>query len=196
MLNVDYCNLSTADRILYAAMQIISEVGLEGLSASKLADTVKISKSSIFHYYKKMDEIPALILKKLYTEIINPIQEGEYENAHTYLKTLGYASFSLQPDHIVIYKAFLSLFQASMYDTRLKEIVMACSEEFDASLYSKLRQLCKVHVEDITIKKFSRLLSMSLDGIVLHYLIHSQTKQAQEAWDVLIDTIVKQFHLE
>lgn len=188
-------SISTADRILYAAMQIISEAGLKGLSASKLASAVNISKSTVFHYYKKMDDIPAFILEKLYSEIINPIQEDHYDSVRSYLKALGTSSFSSNEQHIVIFKAFLSLFQASMYDANLQHIVSRCSDQFDSMLYGKLRSLCNERIDDDTLKTLTHLIYMSLDGICLHYLIHSSQAQAQMAWELLIDALVDQYGL-
>ncbi len=190
-----HTNVSTADRILYAAMQIISESGLKGLSASKLANAVNLSKSTVFHYFKKMDDIPALVLEKLYDKIINPIQEEHYDSVYSYLKALGTASFSNNEEHIIIYKAFLSLFQASMHDVHLKEIVNNCSDQFGSLLYSKLRSLCDKRIDDITLKTLTHLIYMSLDGIGMHYLIHGSQTQAQMAWELFIDTIVNQYTL-
>ena len=188
-------NVSTADRILYAAMQIISESGLKGLSASKLANVVNLSKSTVFHYFKKMDDIPALVLEKLYDKIINPIQEEHYDNVHSYLKALGTTSFSSNEEHIIIYKAFVSLFQASMHDAHLKQIVSSCSDHFGSSLYSKLRSLCDKRIDDDTLKTLTHLIYMSLDGIGIHYLINGNQIQAQMAWKLFVDTIVNQYAL-
>ncbi len=188
-------NISTADRILYAAMQIISESGLKGLSASKLANAVNLSKSTVFHYFKKMDDIPALVLEKLYDNIINPIHEEHYDNVRSYLKALGTASFSNNEQHIVIYKAFVSLFQASMHDAHLKQIVNNCSYQFSSLLYSKLHSLCNNSIEDDTLKTLTHLIYMSLDGIGIHYLIHGNQTQAQMAWDLFIEAIINEYDL-
>ena len=193
--NEIYTDISTSDRILYAAMQIISESGLKGLSASKLANAVNLSKSTIFHYFSKMDIIPALVLEKLYDEIINPVQEEHYDNVHSYLKALGTTSFSTNEQHLIIYKAFLSLFQASMHDVHLKEIVNNCSDKFGLLLYSKLYNLCHKRIDEDTLKTLTQLIYMSLDGIGMHYLIHGNQTQAQMAWEIFIITIVNQYNL-
>ncbi len=188
-------NTSTADRILYAAMQIISESGLKGLSASKLANAVNISKSTVFHYYKKMDDIPSLILEKLYNEIINPVQENHYEDVGVYLKVLGSSSFSSNEQHITIYKAFASLFQASMHDENLQQIVQNCYQQFSRMVFTKLYSFCSEHIDDNTLKILTDLILMSLDGIGMNYLIHQNQNQAKGAWELLVDTIVKEYNL-
>lgn len=189
-------NSSTAERILYAAMQIISESGLKGLSASKLASAANISKSTVFHYFKKMDEIPGLVLEKLYTEIINPIQEKDHSSVYVYLKALGEASFSSNEQHLLIYKAFVSLFQASMHDPQLQKIVNNCSDEFNVLLYNKLRSLCHNPIDEDILNKVCHLIFMSLDGIGLHYLIHGDHNKALAAWELLITALTNQYALD
>ncbi len=195
MINSKEINTSTADRILYAAMEIISESGLKGLSASKLANTVKISKSTVFHYYKKMDDIPSLILERLYNQIINPIQENHYENVGLYLKALGNSSFSANEQHITIYKAFASLYQASMHDDTLQQIVQNCYQKFSLMVFTKLHSLCSNHIEDNTLKTLTDLILMSLDGIGMNYLIHHNQTQAKSAWELFVDLIIEQYNL-
>ncbi|WP_069999018.1 TetR/AcrR family transcriptional regulator [Cellulosilyticum sp. I15G10I2] len=188
--------LSASERILYAAMQIISENGLKGLSASKLANMAHISKSTVFHYFKKMDDIPALILEKLYSEIITPIQEQDFDNVYAYLSALGTASFSDNAHHIIIYKAFLSLYEASMHDPGLHQIVAECSHEFSLILSAKLQSLSPKPVNEVLLRDLTHLIFMSLDGIGLHYLIHGDRLKAQTAWELLIKSLVSQYHLD
>ncbi len=191
-----WIHLPTSDRLLYAAMQMISETGLKGLSASKLASLADVSKSTVFHHFKKMEDIPVLVLEKLYEEIIYPIQEEAYASVSEYLKALGRTSFSDNEQHIVIYKAFASLFHASMHDANLKQIVNSCSHKFGSMLYTKLRSLSPISISDDTLMHLSHLIFMSLDGISLHYLIHGNYIQAQESWELLVNTIVSHYHLD
>ncbi len=193
--NNEVTNTSTADRILYGAMQIISQSGLKGLSASKLATAVNISKSTVFHYFKTMDDIPSLILERLYDEIINPIQESHYTDVRAYLKALGSSSFSSNEQHITIYKAFASLYQASMHDDALQQVVQHCYQRFHQMVFTKLQGLCSSPIDDSTLKTLTDLILMSLDGIGMNYLIHQNQAQAKNAWELLVDTIAQQYNI-
>lgn len=184
--------MSTEERILYAAMQIIGESGLKGLSAAKLAEAVQISKSTVFHHFKRMDDIPALILEKLYEEIINPVQEEHYDGVRSYLKALGSSSFPDNQQHILIYKAFVSLFQASMHDPQLQQIVGSCSQQFGTSLAGKLQSLSGKALEDV--ESLTNLIFMTLDGVGLHYLVHRDQTRAQKVWDLFVDTLCRQYN--
>lgn len=188
--------MQTTDRILYAAMQIIADEGLKGLSASKLADASGISKSTVFHYFNKMDDIPAMILEKLYVDIINPVQEEHYKSLRAYLTALGESTFSNNQQHIMIYKAFASLFQAGMHDEQLTQIINSCSEKFRLMLSSKLQQLCSSKLSDDDLTALAALIMTSLDGIGLHYLINKNQEQAKKAWELFIDAIVTKYDLE
>lgn len=196
MLNELLCDLPTYERILYAAIWIVSQEGLKGLSASKLAELAGISKSTIFHHFKKMDDIPVLILEKLHTEIITPVQQKDHDSIRTYLMDLGMGTLSDNPQHIMMYKAFLSLYEASMHDASLREIVNTCSYEFAHLLKQKLESLSSFPIEESTINNVINVIFMSLDGIALNYLIHGDLKRAEKAWCILIDALVSQYYLE
>ena len=194
-MNNTHTEVSTYNRILNAAIEIISQQGLKGLSASKLATTANISKSTVFHHFKKMDEVPALVLKKLYDEIFLPLQNDKYNNVYDYLKVIGQASFSKNVEYIMIYKAFVSLIHASMHDAQLQDIVNGCSELFSSQLSTKIQELCNNQIDPNTLKKLSQLIIKTLDGICLHYLINSDQADAFTSWDIFIHALVTNYQL-
>ncbi|TCK98520.1 TetR family transcriptional regulator [Natranaerovirga hydrolytica] len=194
MVNLN--SLSTSDKILYAAMEIISQEGLKGLTASKLAKIANISKSTVFHYYKSMDDIPALVLKTLYSEIFSPLEQVNYNSVYDYLNTVGLTSFSKDEQQRLLYKAFLSLYQESMHNLHLKEIVNICSKEFALVIYTQLRALIKGTIEDSQVKNITQLIFMTLDGICLHYLINGNQQEALTSWELFITALIKHYNLD
>ncbi len=186
---------SNTDKLLYAAMEIIAKEGLRGLSASKLAKAVGISKSTVFHYYKSMEEIPSQVLEKLYSEILQPIQEVEYDSCYAYLSALGKGSFAIDQQQLIIYKAFVSLFQASMHNQQLQAIVNNCSQRFSAIIYEGLKCFSSPAVDDHSLHLLSQLILKTLDGIGLHYLINLNQQEAEAAWSSFIEAIMRQYKL-
>ena len=63
----------TKEKILNTALLIISEEGLKGLSAKKIADRAQISKSNIFHHYTSVDNLLEVILKNLFADTLTNI---------------------------------------------------------------------------------------------------------------------------
>lgn len=54
---------STKSKIIRVALRMVSEKGYEWLSFQKVADEVGIAKSSIYHYFKKKEDLGVAIME-------------------------------------------------------------------------------------------------------------------------------------
>ena len=62
---------STKNKILKIALRMISERGYEWLSFQKIADEIGIAKSSIYHYFKKKEDLGIAVVEIILEEMEN-----------------------------------------------------------------------------------------------------------------------------
>lgn len=72
--------LTTRERILKAAAEIIAHEGLRQFTAKNLANKVGISDAAIFKHFSTMDEIAEEIIRRYTTECLSRTQEAIRSN--------------------------------------------------------------------------------------------------------------------
>lgn len=84
---------NTKSKILKVALRMVSERGYEWLSFQKIADEVGIAKSSIYHYFRKKEDLGITVMEIILEKIKNKEKviltyKTEKEKLEAYLKRI------------------------------------------------------------------------------------------------------------
>lgn len=179
----------TREKILNAAISIIAESGIQGLTGGKLALETGISKSNIFHHFKSINDIPLAVMEMIFEEILRPVDLSGFENLRDYLTALGVSIFDIPIEHRKVYKAFFSFYYEGMFKEEYKNFLSAYAKKYMELISGQIKVLsAKSHPQDIN-DSIAALLLSSLDGLGLHNLIHDDPAPYVKAWKLQVQFI-------
>lgn len=180
----------TYHRILLSAIDIISESGISGITASKLSSLSQVSKSNIFHHFKSTQEIPEAVLKMIFDELIRPIDDTNFENLDEFLKHLGSSIASASEEYMKIYKSFFSFYHESMFNETYKKIMSDYLYNSKNNLMQQIKRYSRKPLTEGEIYTISMLILSTLDGIGLHTLMQGgNNNEYLEAWNLQVKLI-------
>lgn len=179
----------TYHRILLSAIDIISESGISGITASKLSSLSQVSKSNIFHHFKSTQEIPEAVLKMIFDELIRPIDDTNFESLDEYLKYLGSSIANVSEEYMKIYKSFFSFYHESMFNETYKKIMSDYLYTSKINLVNQIKKYSRKPLTDAELYTISMLILSTLDGIGLHILMQGGNNEYLEAWNLQVKLI-------
>lgn len=179
----------TYHRILLSAIDIISESGISGITASKLSSLSQVSKSNIFHHFKSTQEIPEAVLKMIFDELIRPIDDTNFESLDEFLKNLGSSIAYVSEEYMKIYKSFFSFYHESMFNETYKKIMSDYLNTSKVNLMNQIKKYSRKPLTDEELYTISMLILSTLDGIGIHILMQGGSNEYLEAWNLQVKLI-------
>lgn len=160
----------TRENILYSALKIITTEGIKSISASKIAKLCGISKSTVFHHFEKVEDIPFHALEEISKKINNSLKNQVFNSFQEYLDYLEEITFSNSNEDSILFEALFSFYQEAMFSQRYKSAINACSNEFLEITKKELLKHSNLEVK--MIDSLSTLIMTTIDGLGIHYLIN------------------------
>lgn len=179
----------TYTRILTSAIDLISENGISGISASKLSTLSNVSKSAIFYHFKTTQDIPEAVLKLIFSKLIKPIDDSTNESLVQFLSYLGSSVIDISDEYIKVYKAFFSFYHESVFNETYQKIMRDFLKTSKDSLSDQIRKLSKKPLSDKEVNAISALIISTLDGIGMHILIGGEKDEYLKAWELQVEFI-------
>ena len=164
-------------KIINVTLDIISEEGLSGVSASKVSKGAGISKSSVFHHFQSVDEILMATLNIIIDTMIDEKKPEDANSLADVLNSLECTLFQANSDITKMEKAFFAFYNESMFCNSYKEII----ENFlKKSIYEFEKTLLRVGIRNA--KQLSQLTIAILDGLSIQIIITGKKEESYEAW--------------
>ena len=176
-------------RILTSAIDLISENGISGISASKLSTLSNVSKSAIFYHFKTTQDIPEAVLKLIFSKLIKPIDDSKNESLVQFLSHLGSSVIDISDEYIKVYKAFFSFYHESVFNETYQKIMGDFLKTSKDSLSDQIKKLSKKPLSDKDTNAISALIISTLDGIGMHILIGGEKEEYLKAWELQVEFI-------
>jgi AcrR family transcriptional regulator len=171
----------TKRRLLETAMTIVAAEGLKGVSARKVADASGISKSTVFHHFRSVDELLQelllLITRNLSEEAAQP-----HTNAEEYLHALGEAIFQSSSEEALAYTTLLHYVNAALYTPEYRDVLLQSNEEMIDAIMNQLRLFSQQPERQL--KQIAEMIVVTLDGYGIHYLLEPDREDWQEIWSL------------
>lgn len=174
----------TKKHIITASMKIISEEGIKGLSAKKVADLSKISKSTIFHHFPSLDGILDEIFESMLAYLVEPIDSQKAPDLEGFLSSLGENIYSLSDEEKLTYSVLLNFYNTSLHNKKYRISLIKAKEEMIEAIATQLSHYSSQKKERLL--QISEMMIMTLDGYGLHFLLDSDKSTFEELWALQI----------
>lgn len=177
---------ATRARILEAAVELLSREGPDGFTASALAAEAGVSKSTLFHHFDALDEIPLFALEEVFLAGMERV-EHEARSLEEYLRVLFREMHVLVDDRRFLRGYFVFLLKG-IFDARLGRRLATSGLEMHRTLARSLAPHLPGGADpDVT----ARLVEVVLDGIALHELIIGDHDRLLEAWRLFLSGLTR-----
>ena len=123
--------------ILSASIKLISERGIEGLSAAKIATVCGISKSNVFHHFKTIDAI-LLAVNDLVLQMSLDAINISAPNLDAFLKALLTSMLNIGEEERKVYNSFFAFYNRGLFDPKLSQSLLRAITQLQDSLANQL----------------------------------------------------------
>lgn len=168
--------------IVMATIDLIAREGIEGISTQKIANSLNISKSNIFHHFKSveaiLDEVFATILKSM----VEPISNHHFDNVKEFMMFIGEGIFHLSTEDRNIYIVTFQLYTLSLHNQKYQDLLLSQKESIVQVISNELLKL--THSNHETCAMVAEMILMTLDGYGLSALMEGNSDHYQKLWDL------------
>ncbi|WP_017472908.1 TetR/AcrR family transcriptional regulator [Amphibacillus jilinensis] len=182
----------TKDRILAASMEIIAKEGIEGLSAKKIADLSDISKSTLFHHFRSIDEVLNVVFEYTITYLIKPVQSDQSTNLEGFLLSLGKSMYTLTEEEKIAYLVLLNFYITCLHNDKYRSYLLKAKSEMIEAIAHQLSNYSSQNKNKLL--KISEIIIMALDSYALHFLLQSDKSAFKDIWALQVSgwlTLIK-----
>lgn len=166
-------------KIINSTIDIIAEQGISGVSAAKISQGASISKSSVFHHFKSVDEILVATLHKVIDSMIYEIKSEDTSTLADILNSYERTLFKADDDLKKIERAFFAFYNESMFHNTYKEIFHQFLEN---SIVEFEKAMLRIGITKEKAKNLSQLIIAILDGLSIQMLITDKKDENYKAW--------------
>ena len=172
----------TRAAIIEAAVSILGHEGPAGLTASALTRAVGISKATLFHHFRTIDEIPLVALEHLALQLqaFSPVQKKR--SPRRTIEPLGDGARILVEQHRDFISAYFVFFGKALFDKRLRQSLANCGAQSRAIIAQLVRKNMKGVKTDRDVDDVVNVIMIMLDGLALHLLLADDKRPIMRAW--------------
>lgn len=172
--------MSTKEKILDTVENLISKHNVNSFSIKDIADELKISKGTIFYYYKSKDEIILDIMNKHFNELSNDYyawlnkHKDEILSKERFIEVIFYKGvelFNKAKIHIYLIN------ECASGKPHLKEQYISLWESWREKLEIGIKQVFKDNVDE---KIMSYLLMVIIDGLTIQQVLNPRKELNQK----------------
>lgn len=171
----------TRAAIIEAAVAILGHEGPAGLAASALTRAVGISKATLFHHFRTIDEIPLVALEHLALQLqaFSPVQKKSFKQT---IDALGEGTRTLVEQQRDFISAYFVFFGKALFDKRLRQSLSNCGAQSRAVIAQLVRKNMKGIKTDRDVEDTVNVIMIMLDGLALHLLLADDKRPIMRAW--------------
>ena len=179
----------TYQALILSAMEIISESGISRISAAKLADRAKVSKSNVFHHFKTVQEIPEVVLNQMFSEMNLRMIFTDDKDLKENLIGFGEKYFKWSEVSKDKIRCFFSFYHEGLFQKRYHDILQVYLTESRRVLK---KQIELEGVPPTLAATYAAQIIATLDGMGMQMLIDEDMQTYVGIWELQIDMIMGQ----
>lgn len=168
----------TRSAILEAAIALMARAGADGISASQLAAEAGISKATLFHHFRTIDEIPVAALDLLTAEVFDLSLRSDV-GLRDVLVAIGSASFEILEERRGFLRAYFTFVSKAMFDpalmAKLTASLTAAKEQVAAALAPHMADPSRA-------RELADIVMTQLDGAIMHLLLLGNEADLKAMW--------------
>lgn len=156
----------TRTAILDSTISLLGREGPEGISASAIATEAGVSKATVFHHFRTIDEIPLVALDRFWTSSLSR-DTAATGSLRGYLSKLGDQLCNLAGKRRTLMRAHLVFLVKAIFDPKLRRLLVSSSAHMHALTVKELSRRLPTRVTRPEIEAATRMVEMVLDGMMI-----------------------------
>lgn len=172
--------IKTKEKIMEAAIDILAEEGMTGLSAQKISTKAGVSKANIFHHFGTLDDVLSLIFEQLIEITSKSVRDIEASSLEEFFILIGDTTIKQANKHESTFVAMFHYFNHSLIEDSYKRRML--------HFIDHLTQSIKLLIPDIEPVSSNRLdevaesITITLDSLGMHYCLDKDEDKFQRLW--------------
>lgn len=172
----------TKKNIIHTSINILAQEGIEGISANKIADALKISKSNIFYHFKSVENILDEVFDTILNYMVEPITSHNFKNVKELIMFIGQGIYNLSSEERTIYVVTFQLYTLGLYNHKYQDVLLKQKKKIIQVISNELLKL--THSDKDTCKTVSEMVLMTLDGYGLSALLDDKHHHYKKLWEI------------
>jgi AcrR family transcriptional regulator len=168
----------TRNSILDAAIKLLGSAGPDGFSASAIANEAGVSKATVFHHFRTVDEIPLVALDRFWASSLAGTMP-ESTSARDYLLGIADQIRSLTGKRRTLLRAHLVFLVKALFDPRLGRLLASTSAHMHELTMNELSKRLPRRVPPEKIETVTRMVEMVLDGMMIGLAVNRSRSALQ-----------------
>ena len=180
---------SKRQAILEAAVTVLKERGLEGFSASRLAETAGVGKATLFHHFATLDDVVFEAFDQFSRgmDLIAPPADLSFGD---WLHGIGAASFGLDEAGRDLARVYFVFIARALFDEKLRERVLGTVEAANDAFCRIVADLYPGPIDQDRARALGSLIFVTADGMAMHLQAFPERRaDIQRAWDLFVSRI-------
>jgi AcrR family transcriptional regulator len=180
----------TKKKIIFSALELLSEGGYEAFTAQNIINKAGISKGALYHHFKSIDEIPVEVIKHLRKSkvYLPPVKLDLFYNLEDYLNQYFnyFIETSKKPDILSI---SLYYSQKSLINDEYRENKNCLTDDLLDYHKNTIRFFYSKTIPDEILDPIVSLIVFTTEGITSHSFMYKDIDKFKNTWNLLIKTI-------
>jgi AcrR family transcriptional regulator len=168
---------SKRSQIARAAIELFARKGFEQTTIQEIADSAKIGKGTVYHYFKDKDEILRAASEEIMNALESPVEDSmqRIKNPAEMLSAMLYGLLDISDDAERIFTIYLELWLLSLRNRTYWKHMKPLQDmlvKWRAAVAGIIRdgKRKKIFRKDIDPEAVAISIVASLDGIGMHYM--------------------------
>lgn len=178
--------METKEKIINAALMIVSEEGTAGISAKKIADRASVSKSNIFHHFTSVDQLLESILEEICLEALKQLPIETCKDTKSFFEMLGDVTFKMSGEDLAIYRALYAYYYDALFSDKYNKEIIRMKLGMCEFLKNTLEQITGKTIPD----SLAEIITIDIDGMGMHYMIEKDSDKYVELWKIKTELYV------
>ncbi len=171
---------NTKERILVAALRLISERGSEGFSLNEVLRRARVSKSSFFHHFRDTDALCLECFERCKPLVEPDLQATNYSSVEELLLDFGNETESRTTSRR-FFRLIMFFGQRAMDDVRFRRIQIELTELYQQSLTSLILEIEPRYKKASVTEAVGFLLIIS-QGVASHRVLFEDRERMSRIW--------------
>ncbi len=180
---------SKRQAILDAALRVLKERGLEGFSASRLAEAAGVGKATLFHHFATLDDVVFESFDQ-FSRGMDIIAPPKGMTLRSWLEGIGNASFGLDETGHEVARAYFVFIGRALFDERLRTRVLGTVNAAADAFCGIVAQLCPGPLAPDEARALGTLIFVTADGMAIHLQAFPERRtEIQRAWKLFVNQV-------
>lgn len=182
---------ATRIKIIGTALDILSTEGAASLTSGTLSRRLGMSKGTLFHHFKNMEEIHLAVLESITKTMTKDVDAKEYDSASKLFEAVVDAVFTEYEVHRGVHVTLLHFIGIADHNETYRLKLKDLFEEMISSWERSLKSHLPAHVSQDKIGEVIRIMDMYFNGLLVHDLMFKEPIRYKKITNIFLNQMLQ-----